>query len=73
MCQAGREGLWFPLLDALIDSQRAMQNKLTQTWQEYIVLMRDLTKHVVNSMMNLVVSASHSIASPFFLEWRQTS
>lgn len=50
--EAGREGMWFPLLDALIDSQRAMRQVLVSTAAEYTSLLRDLTKHVVNNMIN---------------------
>eukprot|EP00040_Diaphanoeca_grandis_P035956 m.227446 g.227446 ORF g.227446 m.227446 type:complete len:1426 (-) comp33521_c0_seq2:201-4478(-) len=52
--ESGREGLWFPLLDALINSQRAMKQALTTTVNEYAVIFQELMRHVVNSMINYV-------------------
>ena len=52
--EAEREGLWFPLLDCLINSQRAMKQTLTTTVEEYSVVFRELMRHVVNSMINYV-------------------
>lgn len=51
---AGREALWFPLLDTLLAAQRDKNMKLTRSLAEYTALLRDLTKHVVNSMMHYV-------------------
>lgn len=56
--EAEREGLWFPLLDCLINSQRAMKQRLTSSLQEYIVVFRELMRHVVNSMINFVALPS---------------
>ena len=54
-CDAsGREALWFPLLDTLLAAQRDQKMKLTRSLAEYTALLRDLTKHVVNSMMHYV-------------------
>lgn len=52
--EPGRRGIWFPLLDSLIDSQRWMKTKLTTSFGEYSVVVRELTRHVVNSMMGFV-------------------
>eukprot|EP00041_Stephanoeca_diplocostata_P020693 m.467924 g.467924 ORF g.467924 m.467924 type:complete len:1504 (-) comp21642_c1_seq29:5786-10297(-) len=52
--EVGRARLWFALLDAFLRSQNEMKNKLKQHLPEYTVLFRDLTRHVVNSMINYV-------------------
>lgn len=56
--EAEREGLWFPLLDCLINSQRAMKQKLNSSLPEYTAVFRELMRHVVNSMINYVALPS---------------
>jgi hypothetical protein len=53
--EAGREGLWFPLFELFLDTQRAMQNVLKRTRDEYTAIVRELTRLVVNSMMGRCV------------------
>jgi hypothetical protein len=52
--EAGREGLWFPLLDLFIDAQQAMKTKRPDRIAEYLKIFRDLTRHVVLSMIECV-------------------
>jgi hypothetical protein len=50
----GREALWFPLLDTLLEAQQQMRSQLDTLLDEYMTLVRDLVKHVVSSMMHFV-------------------
>ena len=52
--EAGREGLWFPLLDLFIDAQQAMKEEQPDRIAEYLKIFRDLTRHVVLSMIECV-------------------
>jgi len=52
--EAGREGLWFPLLDVFINSQQAMKQGHSQGSAEYLKIFRDLTRHIVLSMIEYV-------------------
>eukprot|EP00053_Salpingoeca_punica_P019812 m.202930 g.202930 ORF g.202930 m.202930 type:complete len:1369 (+) comp17729_c0_seq1:162-4268(+) len=54
MEEADVKDIWFSLLDEVVVPQREMKKKLKTTLAEYVQIIRDLTRYVVNSMMGLV-------------------
>ncbi|XP_078620345.1 vacuolar protein sorting-associated protein 8 homolog isoform X1 [Branchiostoma floridae x Branchiostoma japonicum] len=55
MQEEEREGLWFPLMEVMLSPQRKHRDSLSQ---EQIQAYKDLTRHVLNSMMGYIALPS---------------